>query len=357
MTLTLTRRQRLTILFVAVGVIVVAGFCWATLYVVDQRELAVVLQFGNPVAERTEPGLYAKMPFIQNVRTLPGTRQFWGGGAEDVLPDLPTKDGKKIDVTPWAVWRINEPIVFVQRLRTLENAEQRVAQFVRGAVRDVITQYDLTEIVRSTNRELTYSFTPERMLSKVSAEKVQERPTEAKATINHGREKILQQIKTEAMRRLASESGSEKDGGGRGIEVIDVGVSQIDFVPKVREAAFDRLIAFMESIAALYENEGQREKQEILNQTRAEVERIEGEGKQKANEIRGQADAQIITDYAKAIEKAGEFYTFIRTLEAYKVALGQDSRLILTTDSGFMRLLKEPGSPGPTPPTSAPARR
>lgn len=331
----------------------------ATFYVVEQRELAVVLQFGKPVAERTEPGLYVKMPWIQNVLKLPSTRQFWGGGAEHTLPDLPTRDGKKVDVTPWAVWRIDEPKVFVQRMRQMDNAENRVAQFVRGAVRDAITQYDLAELVRSTDRELTYSFTPERMLRKVSPDKIQDKPREARAKITIGREKILAQIKADAMRRLASESANaEKDaqGGARGIELIDVGVSQIDFVPKVREAAFDRLIAFMESIAALYENEGEREKQEIINQTSADAERIEGEGKQKSNELRGAADAEIITMYAKAIEKAGPFYTFVRTLDAYQAAIKDDTRLILTTDSDFLGLLKELGK---TPPVAAsrPAKR
>jgi modulator of FtsH protease HflC len=338
----MTRNVKLITALVVVLFLVLFFVVPATFYVVDQRELAVVLQFGKPVAERTEPGIYLKIPWIQHALKLPATRQLWGGSVQHVLPDLPTKDGKKVDVTPWAVWRIKEPKVFVQRLRQVENAEQRVAQFVRGAVRDTITQYDLTELVRSTDRKLTYSFTPERMLIKVKPDQVQDRQREADKPIMHGREKILERIKADAMRLLASETGGdEAAAGGRGIELIDVGISQIDFVPKVREAAFDRLVAFMESIAALYENEGEREKQEIINRTKAEVQKIEGQGKQQANEIRGKADAEIIQMYAEAITKAGEFYTFVRTLEAYKESLGPDTRLLLTTDSDFLRLLKE----------------
>lgn len=318
----------------------------ATFYVVDQRESAVVLQFGKPVAERTEPGIYLKIPWIQRVSKLPATRQFWGGGTQHILPDLPTKDGKKVDVMPWAVWRIKGPKAFVQRLRQIDNAEQRVAQFVRGAVRDAITQYDLAELIRSTDRELTYSFTPERMLSKVKIDQTQDQKREVVGKIEFGREKILEQIKADAMRRLATDTsigGKDGAGSGRGIELIDVGISQVEFVPTVREAAFDRLIAFMESIAALYENEGEREKQEILNRTKAEVQKIEGEGKQQANETRGEVDAEIIQMYAKAITEAGEFYTFVRTLEAYKESLGPDTRLILTTESDFLGLLKRLG--------------
>ena len=141
---------------VATMVFVLAIIGPSVCYVVDQREMAVVLQFGDPVAERTEPGLYFKIPFVQNVRKLPSTRQFWGNGANrrDILSDLPTKDDKKIEVIPWAVWRINEPTVFVKTLRTLENAEERVAQITRSTIRDVITQFDLAELVRSTDRAL-----------------------------------------------------------------------------------------------------------------------------------------------------------------------------------------------------------
>jgi membrane protease subunit HflC len=109
----------------------------------------------------------------------------------------------------------------------------------------------------------------------------------------------------------------------------------------VREAAFDRLIAFMEAIASYHLNEGERRKQEILNRTEAEVQRILGEGREQSNRLRGEADAEIIDKYAKAIKETGEFYNFVRTLEAYREALAGQTRLILTTESQILRLLQE----------------
>jgi membrane protease subunit HflC len=321
----------------------------ATLYVVDERELAVVLQFGDPVAERTEPGLSVKVPFIQEVRKLPKTRQFWGGEAQHELPDLPTADGKKVEVVPWAIWRITEPTTFVRVLVTMDRAEAIVAQVVRSAMRNGITKHDLAELVRSTDRELTYSFrvdsresdgageTPD---NKVPLDPVAEQTPESTTPVRVGRQKILEEIKRNAMRDLAREDGSAQ-AGGRGIELIDVGIAKIDFVPEVRDAAFNRLIAFMESIASFYTYEGQRERQEILNRTHADVQRIEGEGKRESNEIRGNVEADMIRDYAKAIAQSEEFYTFVRTLEAYKKVLAEQTRLIMTTNSEFFRLLKE----------------
>ena len=152
---TLLRLITIVVVALVAAVLVLASM----VYVVDQREMAVVLRFGKPVGQKREPGIQFKLPIIEKVVKLPSTRQFWGDHAEVVLPDLPTKDDKKIEVIPWAMWRITDPTVFVQRLRTIENAQQRVAQFTRGAIRDVITQYDLAELVRSTDRPLNTTAT------------------------------------------------------------------------------------------------------------------------------------------------------------------------------------------------------
>lgn len=319
-------------------------------YTVNERELAVVLQFGQPVAERTEPGLYFKVPFVQEVVRLPKTYQFWVADQNEVLVDLPTADGKKIEVTPWAVWRITDPIRFVQSLRTVENAQEAwVKNYVRGETRDVVTTFNLSDIVRSTNRKLTYSFqveAPEQTQVNAPAEtrdapKAAVIPPPAAPPVEGvitGRKELVDRIKKKVYDRLAEVSEGEKK--GRGIELVDVGVARIEFVAVVREAAFQRLIAFMQSIAARYTNEGERHKQEILNRTDAEVQKLLGEGMQEASTIKGKVDAEVIDSYAKALEKTGDFYSFLRTLEAYETAFAKGTRLILSTDTPFLSLLR-----------------
>ena len=138
---------------------------------VDERELAVILQFGRPVKSIEEPGLYFKVPFVQEVRRLPKTLQFWQS-VEDIV-DLPTADGKKIEVAAWTLWKIRDPLKFVQALRTVDNGELAVRDRVRAAIRDEITGHNLAEVVRSTSRDLTYSFRfelPEMKLSGDDAE-------------------------------------------------------------------------------------------------------------------------------------------------------------------------------------------
>lgn len=164
--------------------------------------------------------------------------------------------------------------------------------------------------------------------------------------IKYGREEILKRIKKEASRRLAGESNAT-DGSvapttsaDRGIELIDLGISHIEFVESVRIKTFDRWIAERKALSAKNEFEGERLKQEMVNKAKAEVEKIVGEGQRQANETRGKVDAEIITQYAEALTEMGDFYTFIRTLEAYETSIGEDTRLILTTDNDFLGLLK-----------------
>ena len=135
-------------------------------------------------------------------------------------------------------------------------------------------------------------------------------------------------------------TGSEAD-TGRGIELIDVGISQIGFVDSVRRKTFDRWVAERQVISAKNVNEGERLKAAIINETKAEVAKIECEGEQKSSEQKGKTDADVIKRYAEAIQKTGDFYTFVRTIEAYEKSIGPDSQMILSTDSPFFKLFRE----------------
>jgi membrane protease subunit HflC len=333
----------------------VAGICLVLLplftFVVDEREMAVVLRFGRPVRSMTAPGLYWCAPGIEKVRILPATVQFWGDAKNSLISDLPTKDDKKIELVTWAVWKIKDPVVFVQRLRTVDDAEQRVAQFVRSAIRDSITQYELAELVRSTNRELqTAKLDIESAGLAADIANFEDSIESGKSEIKMGRQKILDKIKADIQKRLTAAAGS--DGSAQGIELVSVGVSKIDFVASVREKTFDRWIAERGALSALNVNEGERLKQEILNQTKAEVEKIEGEGKRKSSEIRGKVDAEVIELYANAIQSTAEFFEFVRTLELYEKSFGKDSRLYLSTDSPLFEMMR--GEPASKPAASLP---
>lgn len=350
--------RRRTILIAIIAVLLLA---WplgrSMMFVIDPREQAVVLQFGEPVRTCQEPGLYFIVPFIQEVRRLPRTYQFWTMAGGNILKDVQTSDGKKIEVTPWAIWKITDPGVFIEKLQTVSAGSARVKTFVRGQMRDVITKNKLAEVVRDdTQRKMQYPLLGDLLKSMEEASDQDETsqgqsaaPEEEASSesilsqleiekIEIGRRKLVEEIEEVVRKELAKADASGQP--GRGIELVDVGIARIEFVPLVQEAAFQRQIRFREAIASWYTNRGEQLKKEILNQTNAEVQKIEGEGQEQSNVIKGDVEAEVIKNYAEAIEETGEFYSFIRTLEAYKEAVGSNTRLVLTTDSEMFGLLK-----------------
>lgn len=350
----MSHRQRLLYVGISLLLVLIFPVARSMLYIVDERELAVVLQFGDPVVERTEPGLYVKWPLIQEVRRLPKTYQFWEGtGRDEKLVDVTTRDSKKLEGTIWAVWRITDPAIFVRTLRTETNAETRVKEFVRSTARDVLTRNPLAEIVRSTSREMSLTLgLPESALGgedqgAVEAVIEQAMAPEARQSIETGRKELMLEIRRDAHLALGQNRSGKNGNTNRGIELIDVGLSRIEFVPEVRNAAFDRLIALMEAIATKNRSEGDQRNREIVNQARADAEAIRGEGSEQANILRGQVEAEVITQFAEAIEESGGFYELNRTLELYKTSLqGADTRLILSTDNSLLRLLTDVNAEG-----------
>ena len=334
------------------AILVVAAIALFTLsssvYSVDEREVAVIVEFGEPIVGRTEPGLYWKTPFIQEVRRLPSTLQFYRTGPGDKLEDLPTADGLKIDVSAFAVWKITDPLGFVKNLRTIEAAEERIVRArVKSEIRDVVTGVELAEVVRSSNRELAYTFGGREAEGVETPVDGEEGPTALGEVtdISLGREKIIATIRRRLQENLAANEGD------LGVEIVDVGISNIEFVPRVRQASFARFRTELESYAIAFRTAGERRKQEILNKTNAEVQRIEGDGERQSKEIRGEVDARNIREFAAAIEETGDFYAFQKKLELYRASLGGDTRLILTTDSELLGMLKQLEPAGPAPNT------
>lgn len=330
-------------LFVAGGLISLAVL-YSSLFTINEREMAVVLQFGKVVKSINEPGLYFKTPFIQQVRRLPATSQFWANGPDDMLVDISTADSKKIEMSAWAIWRIKDPKQFVTVLQTTMNAEDQVRQRVRAAIRGVLSEYDLAEAVRSSDRELKDSFgledVPEleEVAEDIEVDQGMGSTQETIVNIKLGREQITQLIKDRVEKELSGEGDGATD---RGIELVSVGISSISFVDIVRQQAFERLKAKMEAIATRYSKAGEERKQQIINKANADAEKIRGEGEEQSKRIRGEVEAEIIEKYATAIRSTGDFYHFKRTLEMYEKSLNEDTRLILSTDSDLFRMLKE----------------
>jgi len=284
-------------------------------YTVTESQQAVITQFGEPMGNVIQKaGLYWKTPFIQQVNYLDKRILEWDGYPSEI----PTKDKKFIWVDVTARWRIAEPLKFLQTMRHEANAQSRLDDIIDGMTRDYITRYEAAEVVRNSNRILEVEVKEE----DISAEETFEK-------IEVGRNAITREI-LERARKIVSDYG---------IELVDVRIKRINYIESVQRRVFERMISERKRAAEKLRSEGQAIRMEIEGQKERELKRIYSEAYRKAQELKGKADAEATQIYAQAYSKDPEFYTFLNTLETYREGL-KSSRLILTTDSDFLKYLK-----------------
>ena len=289
---------------------------------VNEGEQAIVIQFGRPVGDPiTEPGLYWKLPFIQEVRRFEKRILTWDGDPNQI----PTKGREFIWVDTTARWKIVDPRKFLESVATEQGARSRLDDIIDSVVRDQVSSSELAELVRSADWKV-----PEReVLEKEAATAEQEE--QLKKPIIRGREEITRTILTEASRLMPQ----------YGIELVDVRFKRLNYIESVREKVYARMISERKRIAAEFRSEGEGESARTLGTMEKELRDIRSSAYRRAQEIRGKADAEATTIYGGAYGKDPEFYSFSRTLEAYREGANPSSTWILTTDSDFYRYLKD----------------
>lgn len=287
----------------------------ASTYIIPEGQQAVVTQFGRPVLERTEAGLYFKTPFVQDVYRLEKRLLPWDGEPQE----MPTRDKRRIGIDVWARWRITEPMKFYKVVGTVKNGQQRLDELLDSAVRAVIAKNRLIDAVRTTDDPLKYESTE---LEQDSASR--------RERVSTGRRVIEAEVKRVASRDL---------GETYGMELVDVHIKRINYIKSVRATVYERMKSERMRIASLYESEAEEQRNRILGQTKKELDEIQGDMVQKSQEIEGRAKAAVIKITADAYGQSPEFYQFLRQLEAYRLTLGRGTRLILSTDNEFLKQL------------------
>ncbi|MDD2390272.1 MAG: protease modulator HflC [Desulfobacterales bacterium] len=299
-------------------IIAVISLVFSSAYIIDETEQVVVTQFGKVVGSpKAEPGLYFKIPFIQNANYFPKNLLEWDGDPGQI----PTLDKTYIWVDTFARWKITDPIKFFQTVNNTVTATARLDDIIDPATRNFVTSYRLIEAVRKSNREL------DTFESGIDDVEQTQRPA---YSIKTGREKITQGILEHAQPKLAK----------FGIELVDVKIKRINYVEQVRESVYSRMIAERKQIAEKFRSEGKGEAQKIRGEKERDLKRIQSEAYRTAQEIMGKADAEATKLYAQSYGADPEFFSFIKTLETYNTSLNQDTSLVLSTDSDFMKYFK-----------------
>jgi modulator of FtsH protease HflC len=316
---------------VFVGILVIS----LSVYTVDQTEQVIITQFGQPEGEPiTEPGLHFKVPFVQAVNTLDKRFLEWDGAPVAI----PTRDKTYIHVDTFARWRIEDPKTYFVRLHDERSAQSRLEDILGSETRNSIAKHDLIEIVRTDkNRQ------------PIRDESLKGGPTGAIGVlppIEFGRQKIEEEIKTAAAQKLAE----------FGITVLDFRIKRVNYNPDVLDRIYQRMISERLQIAQRFRSEGEGESARIAGQRERDLNEIQSNAYLQVQKIRGESDAKASEIYATAYTQdpqAAEFYTFLKTLDAYRKIFTKDSTIILSTDSQLFQLLKRAGaktiaSPVPT---------
>ncbi|MBL6967688.1 MAG: protease modulator HflC [Desulfobacteraceae bacterium] len=303
------------LLIIPLAIVLIAFFSGA--YVIDETEQVVITQFGKAIGKpNINPGLYFKIPIVQQANFFPKNLLEWDGDAGQV----PTLDKTFIYVDAFARWKIVDPLKFFETVNNVVGALARLDDIIDPAVRNFITSYPLIETVRNTNRELD--------TFEVGVGNTQDERTLGEITM--GRGKITQGILQQAQPKL-------KDFG---IELVDVQIKRLNYVEQVRTSVYSRMIAERKQIAQKFRSEGEGEARIIEGNQEKEMKRITSEAYKTAQETMGKADAESTMIYAQAYDKDPGFYSFTKSLDVYESTMDKESSLLLSTDSDFLKFFK-----------------
>ena len=199
------------------------------------------------------------------------------------------------------------------------NAQSRLDDIMDGITRNFITRHNLVEVVRNTNRILEVKKSTEDITSETDMEKIET-----------GRDNITRKI-LEMARTVVKDYG---------IELIDLRIKRINYIQSVQQKVFERMVSERNRAAEQLRSEGQGVRAEVAGQMEKELKRITSEAYRETQKLRGQADAEATHIYGEAFSKDPDFYAFLATIERYPDAL-RDGRVVLSTDSEFLKYLKK----------------
>ncbi len=259
-----------------------------SLFEVKEYQTAIVLWLGEPEDTVRGPGLHVKAPFLQSVVyfdsriftfNTPTARTF-------------SLDQKELVVDNYVSWRISDPRRYLRELRTERKAEETLTGIVNAKLRVALAKATLPEIV----------------------------DTKRQAIMRSGLEE------------------SRSDAQSLGVEIKDVRIKRAD-LPN-REAIFERMRADRIKMANQYKAQGESDSRRIRSQAELDRDSIVAAAQRNSTVIRGRADAEAMSILTKAIAGAPEFYEFSKSLEIYRKAFSERSRIILSSDDPLLKYIK-----------------
>ena len=276
--------------FIIAGVIAIVILS-SSMFTVHMTQSVIVLELQKPKEIITKPGLYFKIPFFQRVKYFPNQLLDNDSSPAEVI----TKDKKNLLIDNFTMFRITDPLKFLETVRGEQGARARLDDIVYSELRVEIGQHNLTSIVTGT------------------------------------RDAIMDKVTKEANIKAAE----------YGLEVVEVRIKRTDLPPEIANSIFNRMRTERERIAMEYRSEGKEEATKIRAETDKEKTILVAEAYKQEQAIRGEGDGMATKIYADAFNKDPKFYSFMRSMEAYKQTLKTDTTLLMSEDSDFLGFLNK----------------
>lgn len=277
-----------------------------SMFVVDQTEQALVLQFGAPVRVEQTPGLKFKTPFIQNVETFDRRLLDFDAEPKEVI----ASDQKRLIVDAFVRYRIVDPLRFKQTVADERTMKSRLNSILESSLRQVLGSAPLS------------------------------------ALISEKRAEVMENIRTLVNAQAQGAKVEGAPAGGFGIEVVDVRIKRADLPAANSEGIYKRMQTERQREAAEFRARGAEDAQKIRSQADKERTILLAEARKKAEIIRGEGEAEATKIFAQSFGQDQEFFQFYRTMQAYKKTLSsKDTTMMLSPDSGFLKMLEKGDAP------------
>ena len=308
---------------VIAGVLVILALIVITqsLYVVQETEQVVVTRFGDVRSVHTSPGLYLKAPFVDTVINYDRRLLRIDAPPSQFLD----RDINILEIDVYGRFRINDPRAFLQTLTTEENARSILAQRINSSLRAEVAERSREEIIGG-NVELDENGEP-----------VTDDEGNSRVRPTNSRTELLNDVIEAVQVNLAQEDPSF------GVEMIDIRIKRADFPQEVAGRIFERMRSDREKISRRLRAEGEEEARTRRAAADRDVEVILAAADRDADRLRGDGEAQAISILAESLNQDPEFFSFRRSLEAYKAFLNQRTTVILSSDAPIFRFLQSPG--------------
>lgn len=282
-------------LFLGLSGLFLIALIFQTFYIVDQRQQAIVVQFGDPVRVvnppgKSQAGLNLKIPFVEQVIKLDRRNIALEADQEEII----TAGQQRLVVDAFIRYRISDPLQFYRTLRDEQTAKDRIERLVNSSLRQVLGSATSTDIISGRRAQL------------------------------------MQQAKRDVEQRAKASR--------LGIEVIDLRIRRADLPTNNREAVFRRMATSRQQVAAQLRAEGEQKKREIIAQADKEVSITLATAREQAGQITGEGDALRTRIFAQSFGKDPSFAAFFRSMQAYEASFADgETTMVLSPDSAFFR--------------------